>query len=436
MDDRMSPAAAPRSLTWSVGWTMIGTASYLATQYLQVVAVTKLGRPGMVADFTLGVAIVLPIIALSQMQLRQLCVTDSRHEHPFREYLAHRLLASLGAFFVTAAVTWIIRASGEFTGLLFMLTAQRLMESLSDITHAEWQRHERLDLVAASLTTRSLISLGVFVTSLWSGSTLTAAIGGMLIISLLTFALWDLPGVWCSSRRLVGTHSVTTTGLWRLSVVAMPLGLITAIQVGATYMPRYLLEGIVGSDDMAFYSIAATPLSLLTPFVAAVSQSALARTAASLQRGDYDGFRQLTMKLTWLYGGINGLGALVFWLGGPWILELMFTPEYRVAAPATQVIMLGVLIGSLSAFGSSVLVATRSNWLQFGNTVAGIAVQVLLCLVLAPRYGFLGAAWAECGRYVACTAFLWYTGSVVYSTRRREHGVREDGAPMTSKVAA
>jgi O-antigen/teichoic acid export membrane protein len=424
-----------RSLSWNVGFTVVGTASYLAAQYLQLMAVAKLGDSAMVADYSLAVAIVLPLIALSQMQLRQLCVTDVHRAYSFAEYLTHRGLASLLALGLSLVVSFVIRATPSFSLLLLMLTAQRVTESLSDVAYAQWQRHERQEVIAISQTSRSLMGLLVFGVVLWSGGALITAIGSMLIIGLIALLMWDLPGAWRLSASEVHAGRIHSAELWKLNLLAAPLGLITAIQVGASYLPRYLLEGTIGSTEMAFYAIAATPLSLMALFVGAVSQSALARIAVSLQTGDFAGFQRLTWRMTGLYAVINGLGTISLFLAGPWILQTMFTAEYRQAAPAAQILALGVFLGSFSNFGSSVIVATRSNWLQFGNTITGIVVQVLGCLWLAPQYGFLGAAWAEFARYLACTLFLAVTGTLVFRERKRNYPAAVSTTPAMSRAA-
>ena len=83
-------------------------------------------------------------------------------------------------------------------------------------------------------------------------------------------------------------------------------------------------------------------------------------------------------------------GALI----APLVVQLLFGPAYAPAAAALQVLVLVVPIGALREIALASLVARRRDQaLLRVNTVAAM-VNVSLNVILIPRYGLVGAAWA------------------------------------------
>src|ERR1035441_4592676 len=92
------------SLRTGVMWTGFGNGVYLACQYATLMVLAKLGNPTLVGQFSLGLAITAPVIIFSQMQLRQMQVTDVKGEYLFADYFCSRLIFSALALMVIGGV--------------------------------------------------------------------------------------------------------------------------------------------------------------------------------------------------------------------------------------------------------------------------------------------------------------------------------------------
>lgn len=83
-------------------------------------------------------------------------------------------------------------------------------------------------------------------------------------------------------------------------------------------------------------------------------------------------------------------GALL----APLVVQRLFGPAYAAGAAALQVLVLAVPIGALREIAVASLIARhREQALLRVNTVATV-VNVSLNVILIPRYGLVGAAWA------------------------------------------
>src|SRR5580704_16494759 len=66
------------SLRANFSWTFFGNSIYSACQWGAVVALAKLSSPVIVGQYALGVAIAMPVMSLTSLQLRPVIASDVR----------------------------------------------------------------------------------------------------------------------------------------------------------------------------------------------------------------------------------------------------------------------------------------------------------------------------------------------------------------------
>jgi stage V sporulation protein B len=120
-----------------------------------------------------------------------------------------------------------------------------------------------------------------------------------------------------------------------------------------------------------------------------------------ISRSTFEGDRQVTqayIRVTLRYSLIV-LACLVSIIGGA-AEELVVIPypdAYRSAAPALQWLLSGMLFFALLAIAGSILTGAGRANLVLGLGAATLAVDLVLCYLLVPRYGAVGAAAATSG---------------------------------------
>jgi O-antigen/teichoic acid export membrane protein len=120
-------------------------------------------------------------------------------------------------------------------------------------------------------------------------------------------------------------------------------------------------------------------------------------------------FGQMT---TLAMAGIFAMGVGASTLA-PEIIAVIARPEYRSAAGVLPVVaMASVLYGFYTMLSTVVFYAKATGRLAL-ITVSAAALNVLLNVVLIPRAGILGAAWATFGAYAFFAFATWrYAGSI------------------------
>src|SRR3984957_6317922 len=81
------------SLTADFSWTFVGNAIYAAGQFATLMLLAKMVRPEQVGQYALGLALVYPVMMLSNMQLRSVMNSSANDRAQFGHYLSLRLLS-------------------------------------------------------------------------------------------------------------------------------------------------------------------------------------------------------------------------------------------------------------------------------------------------------------------------------------------------------
>src|ERR1017187_3732912 len=226
---RLERGCATMALRAGVMWPGFGNGVYLACQYATLMVLAKLGNPKLVGQFSLGLAITAPVIIFSQMQLRQMQVTDVRGEYLFADYFSSRLSFSALALVIIGGV---VAFSGFplAVGLLVMLIGlAKVFESLSDVAYGKIQRHERLDLIAISLVIKGLGSLLAFGIALRLTGSVIWSVAAMCAVWAALFFCYDLPTANRVSEERAKLLVWRFPTLKRLTMLAMPLAFASGL---------------------------------------------------------------------------------------------------------------------------------------------------------------------------------------------------------------
>jgi PST family polysaccharide transporter len=175
-----------------------------------------------------------------------------------------------------------------------------------------------------------------------------------------------------------------------------------------------MLGQMVGQREAGIYS-AATKLSEAWYFLPTIIVASLAPAILRMREIDPELYlkrlRTLYFVLSWLAIGV----ALPVSLLAPWVVDLLYGPQFKEAGPVLAIHLwasLGVFLGIASG---QHLLAEDLQAISFYRTLVGLGTNVVLNVLLIPRYGAIGAAIATVVSYSASTL------SLVLFSRTRKH---------------
>lgn len=185
------------------------------------------------------------------------------------------------------------------------------------------------------------------------------------------------------------------------------------------FADRYFLNAYGTLRDVGLYSIGAS-FGLALKFFLGAFEAAWTPFFLGLMR-------QPDARLVYSTVSTYVVALLVLFVASvcamaPGVVRLFTTAQFHAAAAVTPWIALGVMFQGLYLVGSIGLVITKRTKLYPVATGSAAVASVLANMLLIPRYGMLGAAWANTVSYatlaLVTVGFSWYVYPIQYEWGR------------------
>jgi O-antigen/teichoic acid export membrane protein len=321
------------TLRRNFSWTFIGNLVYSGCQWGMLVVLAKLGNPGMVGQFTLGLAVTAPVLMLTNLQLRDILTTDAKNHYLFNDYFGLRLMMTGLALPTIVGITFATGYRGETALVIILIGLAKGLESISDVFYGLLQKHEQMDRMALSVMMKGplsllMLSIGIYV----SGSVVWGVVGLVVAWAFVLFS-WDIP----SYRWLI--HKFTSEGeipdslrgmtsrpRWQLQTVrnliwlSLPLGLVMMLISLNANIPRYFLEQSLGARELGVFAALAYLIVAGNMVVSALGSAARPRLAKYYAAGNVTAYRKLLLQLVGIACVLGLASILVAYVAGKDIL--------------------------------------------------------------------------------------------------------------------
>jgi O-antigen/teichoic acid export membrane protein len=197
----------------------------------------------------------------------------------------------------------------------------------------------------------------------------------------------------------------------RYSLPALPHALFTW---GITFSDRIILERLLPLTQVALYGIG-------YQLASAVPTMSLALVNAWIPRffknaGEKDGLESFNRIFTIQMAVIVGVAMGVFVFGAD-IIRILATSAYLPAVPVLRVVAVGLIFhGAYQALLLPLFYKERTRWVSIATGTA-LTINITANLLLIPRIGIMGAAWATVLAYVGTTIIVWAAARHAYEIR-------------------
>jgi O-antigen/teichoic acid export membrane protein len=421
------------SLCADFSWMFVGNAIYAGGQFGMLMVLAKLVTPELVGQYALGLAVVYPVMMLTNLQLRAVMTSSAHPQAHFGHYLSLRLLTTSLALVIIFGITQVLRYRWELTAVVVMVGIAYAIETISDVYYARLQLHDRMAAISKSLIARALLSVvGLAAATYVSGNLLWGLTGVVLARAIVLFA-YDTRehthGLGEQCKRFSRNEALAPR--FELSVqrkllgLSLPLGIVVLLTSLNSNVPSYFIKHALGERDLGIFSVIGFMISVGNMAVVSLGQSAFTRLARSYAVGNLAAFGSLLDKLLVFGAALGVCGMILSKVAGREILTILFRPEYAERAD---------LLPWLMAVGGVLFMA---QFLGFAMTAAGYYnSQVVLnflgnlslfaaCYWLVARQGLLGATIA-----MLIAAIVQFAGSALVLVR----GMRMHTSACTGRV--
>lgn len=385
----MAVTVRPRSLWRNVGSALSGNSVYALSQFGMLSALALLTSPVEVGRYALGLAITAPVFIFASLKLRQVQVTDAAGDYTFGQYLAQRITTSTLALTGVVVCTAFIGMAPRTFSTIAAVAAFKALESLLDIIYGAMQRREQLHLVARSQMVRGIVGFVIFAGVVWlTGKVELAAwaLAGFTVFPVAT-------NFWRVRRLGVPIAPSFSLGVMRrLTWLALPLGVATAVGSLTTNVPRYFIEAIEGTAQLGIFAALAYFLVITGMVVNSLGEAASPRLANLYSSGEYAQFRGILRKLVLMGGAVGVVGVIGVSLLGRPILNLVYGDEYGDNNTVLIVLMASATLVYMTNFLGTAINAMRRFTIQMPINLAILAVTAATSWLAIPELGIMGGA--------------------------------------------
>ena len=216
-----------------------------------------------------------------------------------------------------------------------------------------------------------------------------------LAVAYLAGSLAGAAGGWIWLRHRFFTPTLSfRPETWREVVRrAIPLGAAIVLSVAYTRTAVFVIDALEGPDAVGTYGVAmklTEPLAILPAALLAAVFPAIVGRRAEGDPAD-ERLRSLT---TLVLAGCGVLVAAVGVTAGPWLLDLLYGSQYAGAAAPFQILAVAVLFTFVNYALTHFVIAHDLHRRYLAYTATVFVLNLVLCLVLVPRFGPVGAAWS------------------------------------------
>ena len=409
-------AGFTQRLHHGVVWAAGSQGATMLAQAGIVILLAKLGSASVLGRYALALSIVTPITLLSRLQLRGLVTTDARGEYRFGEYLALRHVTNCVAFAAVLVVLALMRPGWDNVATTLALTLVKLAENTRGVFLGRLQQSDQWQRITTASALRAAFGLVAFALTWTSSGNLPLALLTLGAADLLVLFACEIPAVRALLRREGGSakplwHRTRMTDLAR---AALPMGGVAALVSLTIQMPRYFVEGFVGTEALGHWAAVMQITTATALILQPAGQASLARLAVYDQSNPV-AFRRLFSSLLGAAGLVGVACAAGAYAIGDTVLALIYRPEYADLQPILVLTMVGAIAAHVSSVLGFTLTAARRFRAQFLLYSVTTVASAVACYLLIPTFGLTGAAYAHIATWVvACLG-----GGVVFIQHRR-----------------
>jgi O-antigen/teichoic acid export membrane protein len=386
------------------------------------IVLAKLGSPEHVGQFALGLAATAPIFMFATLRLRDVQATDTKQEYLFGDYFAMRLITTVLALLAVVGIIFFSGYRGEIALVILATAASKSVEAISDAFYGLFMQQERLDRIAKSMIIKGPLSLiGLGLGFYLTGSVFWGVMGLTLARAVITLG-YDIRNatLTLNPSSNVFDHIIpkdfpgprwNAVILGRLAWLTLPLGFVTMLISFNANIPRYFIEGHLGSYELGIFAAITAFQKAAPTVVQALGRSASPRLAKYYAANNVTAFRKLTLRLAGIGALLGGAGVLVAAVGGRPLLTLIYGPEYALTG-LFVLVMIDAGLDYISTMLLFVITSARYISVQLPLYLLTTCTVGLGCYLLVPSGGLQGAAIAiivsELFRLAGSLGVVWH----------------------------
>lgn len=379
------------------GILLIANSINILAQWSVLSLLTKYQKYAELGKFSLALAVIAPILTISSAQIKTLVASDVKDTHSISSYFSTRILLwLLSLFFLILLSSWWYET---YINIFVLYLNAKSIESLSDICYGFNLKNGEEKRIAVSIFLRGILGwLGLCFITIYFDSIRLGLIY-MTTINIVILIAFDLNYLRLSISRKILLNFFSAENK-KILLILTPFGLIATLSSLSTSIPRLFIDRMLDLKQLAIY----TNLSYIwiagSYLAYTLGDSLITKLSTYIRDNDK---RNLYLIMKFLFK----LSALIFiisiclsYFWGKQLLSIIYTKDIQ-SYNNTFVTIISILpLSLLYPFITNYFIITNNSIFQFCVHVLSLLVIIIICYLLIPKIGILGAAVAQLAGYL------------------------------------
>ena len=379
-------------------WLVGGNFVFAFSQWVILIFFARMTNQENLGQYALALAIVTPIFAVGNLQLRPLYILDvnSEQKYTYTHFYYLRLICS----FIALACCLVLGLFFNVSILVLLLVGLlKFFESYSDIIYAYYNAHDQTQLISKSLFLKGTLSVLAVAVGLYLFDFYTA-----LILFLMVYLV-----VWLCIDNL---YIQKTQEIKKISLdlgmmkSAIPMGISLGIVTLQSNIPRLFLDQYASIEAVGIFTVLSYFIIVGSIFINSICQYLSPRlTHAWNHNRAY--FKKLLSMALLIAGGLGLIAIFLSYFMGEFVLNLVYGAEYVAYTDAFVLTMVAGFILYLATVLGYTLTAIGFIKQQVYLFSIVLIFSVLVSYLCIPEYGIVGGIYTLMVSYlVQCVLSL------------------------------
>lgn len=395
-------------------WNMVSSILGAAQSAIFLLVVTHVCDAVYAGIFSIATTLGYQIIAIGSYGMRNFQATDVKQKYKFKEYLLSRYFTSIAMFIFLIGYVWIKDYNTEKALIILAFGVYKAVDVIEDVFHGEFQRYNRLDIGAISMTIRYVISFLVFAVVLITSHNLLFACICEAVISILVFIILTYEVI--KPRKILSVKGALKHTGWLLRD-CFPLFIGGFLYLYVCNAPKYAIDNCLSQESQMYFAILFMPVFVVNLLSSFVYRPLLVRMAICWNEKRNKEFWHMVMTQIALIFVLTIMGILGAYLCGTQILSFVYGVDVNPYRNCLVLLMFGGGFAALIGFLINVLTVMRlQTLLLLGYMVASVAALIVSNPIVS-KLGIFGASVLYVGLMVLVAAFL-LVSAVFYKKKK------------------
>ncbi len=342
-----------------------------------------------------GLFSAISILGLESISVRELVKYPERRDSILGSVFLLRLVGGIVTIILIALTLFLSGESTDISILILIVSTSAIFQSFSVIDY--YFRAEVKAKYSVYVMTTSML----FISSL---KILLIILEAPLIYFVIVFSVEFL--IAAVGFLIVYKHNNLKLSHWKFrKETAMNLlkdswplifsGLVIAIY---TKIDQVMIKNMLDSTELGYY-VVAVRLSEAWYFIPLALTSSIFPAIVSAKKISEEFYNNRMQKLYDILAWMAIAIALPVSIFSFFIIKLLFGNNFLQAAPVLTIYIWASVAVFLGVASGQYLIIENFTKLSLGRSIIGMVVNVLLNLILIPKYGIIGAAYATLVSY-------------------------------------